>query len=64
MLQQSERGHAEGHAECIAIGESLKLKKMVQKKLEKGKSIDEIVDALEEDVEVIKKLIEEIRGSC
>ena len=41
-------------------GRADKIKELVQKKLAKGHSAELIADALEEDIEVIKKLIEEV----
>ena len=45
--------------EGIAQGEKNKLLKLIQRKLEKGKSISQIADELEESEEMIKILIEE-----
>ena len=41
-------------------GEEKKLKELIQKKLAKGKTIPEIAEALEEDEDVIRRLIDEI----
>lgn len=40
-----------------------KLKEMVAKKLQKGKSAEEIADALEEDLETIRAIIEELNNT-
>ena len=42
-------------------GEQNKLISLVQKKLAKGKSIEEIADALEESVETVKSIIETLQ---
>ena len=55
-----ENAIAEGRAEGITIGEYKKLEEQIRKKLQKNKSIEEIADALEEDVETIQKIIEEM----
>lgn len=44
----------------IQKGERDKLKEIIKKKLEKGKTIDEIADALEEETRTIEELIKEI----
>ena len=63
-LEAREQGHAEGraegHAEGHAEGMRNALRNLVQKKLAKGKSIEEIADILEEPVEVIKELVDEL----
>ena len=51
-----EAGRAEGRIE----GEHESMKKLVAKKLKKGKTVEEIADALEEDTEVIEQLIQEL----
>lgn len=38
------------------------LKELIAKKLQKGKSVEEIADMLEEDIETIRRLIEEIHS--
>ncbi len=48
-------GHAEGRAEGLAEGKVL----LIKKKLDKGQSIEQIAEALEENVEAIESLIEE-----
>lgn len=58
-LEAREQGHAEGHAEGMRNA----LRNLVQKKLAKGKSIEEIADILEEPVEVIKELVDELESN-
>lgn len=41
-------------------GETNKLKELIKKKLQKGKTLEQIADDLEESVEVIQKLIQEM----
>ena len=41
-------------------GEEKKLKELIRKKLAKGKTIPEIAEALEEEVDVIRRLIDEM----
>lgn len=55
MRQVKEEGREEGRAE----GAKSKMLELVNKKLEKGKSIEVIATELEESEEVIRKLIEE-----
>lgn len=52
----------EGRDLGVVEGEFQKLKEQVGKKLQKGLSIEAIADMLEESVEVITKLVEEIKG--
>ena len=46
--------------EGLAQGGIQKLRKQVEKKVQKGFSAEEIAEMLEEDIETIQKLIEEI----
>ncbi len=50
-----ELGRAEGRAE----GETAKLVALIRKKLEKGQSVDQIAEDLVEELETIRKVIEE-----
>ena len=50
----------EKREEGVGLGENKKLKELVQKKVKKGYSANEIADMLEEHVDVISKIIEEI----
>lgn len=54
-----EDGHRDGLTEGEQYGEKKQLKELIQKKLTKGKTIDEIADALETDENEIRNLIEE-----
>lgn len=56
-------GYAEGHAEGHAEGYIAAKKDMIQKKLAKGKTVEEIADDLEEELAVIEKLIEELKNN-
>ena len=49
-----------GRQNGIEIGKQIFLGKLVKKKLEKGKSIEQIADELEEDINVIQKTAEEL----
>ena len=49
--------YEEGEKTGIQIGEQNKLISQVQKKLAKGKSAEEIAEALEENLETIKEII-------
>lgn len=53
-------GREEGKEEGRAQGRREILEQQVQKKLAKGKSISEIAEALEEDTETIRSMIEEL----
>ena len=55
-------GLLEGRAEGRTEGARNKLKDLIKKKLEKGKSIEEIADALEETEAVIQELIKEMQA--
>ena len=54
------QGFDRGLRQGINQGIHLKLRTLIAKKLEKGKSVEEIAEDLEEDITVIQKLIEEI----
>ena len=54
-----EAGIEEGRMAGIKEGRSELLKQLIQRKLSKGKSIDEIAEELEESVTVIQNLIGE-----
>lgn len=47
--------------EGISKGEHNKLLDLVQKKLAKGKSVEDIADALEESLETIQQIIQELQ---
>ena len=52
-------GHAEGHAEAL-MEQQKKLEEKVRRKLQKGKSVAQIADALEEELSVIEKICREL----
>ena len=54
------KGIAKGIAEGRAEGARQKLKELVQRKVAKGKTVEEIAEWLEEDAEVIKALEDEL----
>lgn len=56
------RGRKEGREEGRNVGKEEKLKEQVRKKLSKNQSIERIADDLVEDVEVIRKIVEELNG--
>ena len=61
-----ENAIAEGLAEGLAEGRAETLRVLIKKKLAKGKSLEEIADDLEEDVETVEAMIkkmEEFKGS-
>ena len=60
IRQEREDAWADGRKEGELIGWQNKLKDQVKKKLEKGKSVPEIAEALEEDEGEIQKLVEEL----
>ena len=55
-----EAGEKAGREAGEHKGEEKKIKEQIQKKLAKGKTIPEIAEALEEDEDTIRKLIEEM----
>lgn len=57
MTEALAEGRAQGIAQGITAGRLEGKKDLIQKKLAKGKSIEEIADALEEPVEVIEEMI-------
>ncbi len=57
-----ERGIEKGVALGIEQGERLRLLSQIQKKLAKGKSLEQIADELEETVETILPLYEQVRA--
>lgn len=56
--EEREAGKADGIAEGLLIGETIKLISQVRKKMLKELSFDEIADILEEDVSLIERLYE------
>ena len=57
--QAMEKGMTKGKEEGRKEGRKDVIRELVQKKLKKGKSLEEIADALEETVDVIQKIIAE-----
>ena len=55
-----EEGLAEGRAEGRAEGQRLILKEQISKKLAKGKAVEQIADELEQEIDLIKGLMEEM----
>ena len=55
-----EEGIGIGREEGIGIGEQKKLIEMVQKKLARNKSIEQIAEELEEDVSIIAEIVREL----
>ena len=55
-----EKGIEIGKAQGIEFGERRKLIEMVYKKIKRGKTVEEIADDLEEDIEVINPIFNEI----
>ena len=55
-----EKGGEIGKAQGIEFGERRKLIEMVYKKMKRGKTVEEIADDLEEDIEVINPIFNEI----
>ena len=55
-----EKGIEIGKAQGIEFGERRKLIEMVYKKMKRGKTVEEIADDLEEDIEVINPIFNEI----
>lgn len=56
-----EKGIEKGIERGIAEGDRLRLLTQIQKKLIKGKSLEQIADELEETVEAILPLYEQVR---
>ncbi len=61
LRQGVERGLQQGKAMGIRLGERSKLREQTKKKLEKGLSVEEIADMLEEDIETIRSVENELR---
>ncbi|MCQ4693130.1 hypothetical protein NE458_08000, partial [Extibacter muris] len=55
-----KEGMQEGFQEGLQKGLQKGLKDLVKKKLERGKSVEEIADALEENEDMILELIKEL----
>ena len=59
LKEEREEAREEGRQEGRQEGERNKLINQVKKKLAKGKSVEEIADALEETVETVQDIIDE-----
>ena len=46
----------------IEIGKRILLEKIIKKKLKKGKSTEQIADELEEDINIIQKVVEILKS--
>lgn len=57
MTEALAEGMAQGMAQGISAGRLEEKKELIQKKLAKGKSVEEIADALEESVDAIEEII-------
>ena len=62
IRQEREEAWVAGEKAGEYKGEEKKLKEQIQKKLARGKAIPEIAEALEEEEDTIRKLIEEMEG--
>ena len=60
MMEEWKDDLEEAKAEAREEARAEKLKEQIAKKLAKGKSVLEIADALEEEEDVIRKLIKEM----
>lgn len=61
LKDEREAGRAEGRAEGITLGERNTLVSLVKIKLEKNQIPEEIAEALEQDVDVIREIVAEIK---
>ncbi len=52
-----EIGRKQGHAQGLEQGRTLQLRELVQKKLAKNKSIEQIAEELEEDASIIEEIM-------
>ena len=50
-----------GRQDGIEIGKQVLLERQIKKKLEKGKSVEQIADELEESIEVVQKIINKLK---
>lgn len=60
LAEGRAQGLEEGRAEGRAEGRLEEKRELIKKKLAKGKSLEEIADALEDEVDVIKEIIKEM----
>ena len=54
-----KEGYDEGHSAGYDSGYDARLLSLIQKKLERGKTIEQIADEVEESVETVKRIMEE-----
>ena len=59
-ILEQEKAREEGHASGLREGLIQKLKELVENKVQKGYSAEEIAEMLEEDIETIQKIIAEL----
>lgn len=62
LEELEQKGRKEGYISGIEIGKKELLRQKVEKKLSKGKNVEKIADELEEEVSVIRKIIEDLQG--
>lgn len=60
IRQEREQAWEEGRETGLAEGEKNKLKELIQKKLQKGKTPAQIADELEEEQTIIEELIKDM----
>ena len=60
-LESREEGRKEGKKEGLLEGQLQHLKDQIAKKLARGKTVEEIADALEESVDTIERLMRELQ---
>ena len=61
MEDRDRQIYRDGYEDGEIEGEKRKFYSLVEKKLMKGKTAEEIADALEEDIPVIQKIIAELK---
>ena len=61
-IEGEKRGERRGEKRGEKRGEEKKLYSLVEKKLARGKSAEEIADALEEDLSVVQRIISELKA--
>lgn len=62
LEELEQKGREEGYISGIETGKKELLRQQVEKKLSKGKNVEKIADELEEEVSVIRKIIEDLQG--
>ena len=63
FLEGEARGIEQGIKQGIELGETNHTKSLIQKKLAKNKSIEQIADELEASVEEVERYIQELNKS-